>query len=202
VRRHVVILGLAAFAVPLAAAHAQNAGGGASPGAGGSAQAPSASGSAAPTGRPATGYGYSKHKHGFVVRSDTRHHHRPSTHGQTGPIATLPGFEMLPGGGSRLFVELTQQVRVEERRSRGKLVYVLHGAHVAVRNNENPLVTIHFNTPVSRARLVPAGHNLHFVVLLRAQATPTWKTASGKDGTFMLTIDFPKGTYIHRARSR
>ncbi len=34
---------------------------------------------------------------------------------------------------------------------RGAIVYVLKGAHVDKRNNYNPLVTVHFNTPVTSA---------------------------------------------------
>lgn len=200
--RHALVLGLVAAVVPLAAARAQTGAGGASPAPTGLA-APSASESAAPKGHPATGYGYSDHarRHGLVVHSGA-HHARHVARGPSGPIATLPGFEMLPEGGSRLFVELTKPVQVDERHARGKLVFVLHGAHVAVRNNENPLVTVHFNTPVTRARLVPAGHDLHFVVDLRAAVTPAWKTNAGKEGSFVLTIDFPKGTYVRGAASR
>jgi hypothetical protein len=35
-----------------------------------------------------------------------------------------------------------------------------------------------------------------FVVSLRADASPTWKINPGKEGTTVLTVDFPKGTYI------
>ena len=206
-RRHVLALGLVAAVVPLAAARAQNAGGGGdAPTATTTAtqQAPTATAtdtSTAEPPRPATGYGYSDHKptgH-LVVRSGARHPHHVV---QAGPVATLPGFEMLPEGGSRLFVELTQQVRIDEHHARGKLVYVLHGARVSVRNNENPLVTVHFNTPVTRARLVPVGHDLHFIVDLRAAATPTWKANAGKEGSFVLTIDFPKGSYLPGAATK
>ncbi len=207
-RGSVLFLGVLVAVVPMAAARAQNTGGGASPEPSatttGSA-APSDSGSTAPSARPATGYGYSNHaRQGgrLAVHSGSRHAaHHAQAHGPAGPIATLPGFAMLPEGGSRLFVEITQPVQIDEHKSRGKLTYVLHGAHVALRNNENPLVTVHFNTPVSRARLVPVGHDLHFIVDLRAAATPTWKGSAGKDGTFVLTIDFPKGSYISHAES-
>lgn len=205
-RPHVLLLGLVAAAVPLAAARAQDAGGNANggdkPSATQTATGTASDAPTVPTGRPATGYGYSDPKpHHLVVRSGVRHvqHH---AHTPSGPIATLPGFEMLPEGGSRLFVELTQSVQVEERHTRGKLVYVLHGAHVAIHNNQNPLVTVHFNTPVTTARLVPAGHDLHFVVDLRAPVTPTWKTNAGKEGSFVLTIDFPKGSYVSGRASR
>jgi hypothetical protein len=200
-----LILGVFAAVVPLAA-YAQN-NGGANPSPNPSATT-TASATDAPTAsetanaRPATGYGYSdkspRRAPGFAVHSGTGHPRRTVPHA-AGPIATLPGFEMLPEGGSRLFVEVTQPVRIEEHKSRGKVTYVLKGAHVALRNNENPLVTVHFNTPVTQARLFPVGNDLHFVVDLRADATPTWKGAPGKEGSFVLTIDFPKGTYIPHA---
>ena len=131
------------------------------------------------------------------MRSGTRA--RPVVPVAAGPVATLPGFEMLAEGGSRLFVELSQRVQVDERKVHGSLTYVLHGAHVMVHNNTNPLVTVHFNTPVASARLVPSGHDLLFIVSLRADATPTWKINPGKEGSSVLTVDFPKGSYVSGA---
>jgi hypothetical protein len=164
-------------------------------------------------GQNLTGYGYSDHTArpqqppppqqrggggGLQVRSGQRH--RPVVPLAAGPVATLPGFEMLAEGGSRLFVELSQAVQVDERKARGSLTYVLHGAHVTVHNNTNPLVTVHFNTPVASARLVPAGHDLLFVVSLRADASPTWKINPGKEGSSVLTVDFPKGSFLGAAQ--
>ncbi|MDF2698269.1 MAG: hypothetical protein K0S65_6652 [Labilithrix sp.] len=108
----------------------------------------------------------------------------------------LPGFEQTADGGSRLFVQLTQTVPVEERKAQGSITYVLKGASPRVWNNTNALVTVHFNTPVSRARLVPQGHDLLFVIDLRAAATPTWKITEAADKGAILTIDFPKGDYL------
>jgi len=115
-------------------------------------------------------------------------------------VATLPGFELLADGSSRLFVQLTQPVQVEEKRAAGTLTYVLHGARVLRRNNENALVTVHFNTPVTRARVIPRGHDLHFVVELRDNVTPTWKLTPAKDGASILMIDFPAGEFLPAER--
>ena len=93
-------------------------------------------------------------------------------------------------------MQLTQSVPVEERKARGTLTYVLKGAHVRLSNNLNSLVTVHFNTPASRARLVPRGKDLLFVVDLRSEVTPTWKMQEGPDKTAQLTIDFPKGNFL------
>ncbi|MBX3211796.1 MAG: hypothetical protein KF850_07165 [Labilithrix sp.] len=113
-----------------------------------------------------------------------------------GPVVNMPGFEQTADGGSRLFVHLSQGVPVEERAAQGSITYVLKGASPRVWNNTNALVTVHFNTPVARARLVPRGQDLLFVVDLRSAATPTWKMSESADKTSMLTIDFPKGDYL------
>jgi len=110
-------------------------------------------------------------------------------------VATLPGFEMLEDGATRVFVLVSKAVQVEERKSPSRLVYVLKGAHVAKRNNRNPLVTVHMNTPVTSARLVPSGNDTHFVIDLRADAPPTWRVAEAQGGA-SLQVDFPKGTYV------
>jgi hypothetical protein len=110
--------------------------------------------------------------------------------------AVTPGFETLPDGSTRLFVELSRPVAYETKTARGSITYVLKGAHVDKRNNYNPLVTVHFNTPVTSARLVPHGHDLWFVVELRAQVAPTVAMDAAKDGTALMRIELPKGQYI------
>lgn len=116
---------------------------------------------------------------------------------RTGLVATLPGFELLPDGGSRLFVELTKTATVTEKREARTLTYVIQGARVDHRNNENALVTVHFNTPVSRARLFPVRGNLVFSVELRADTTATWRMTDSADGSAsVLQIDFPKGSFL------
>lgn len=156
---------------------------------------PSASVSAAPA-RPATGYGYSTRPAAAAGARPVQRTAAARPAAPSGPVATLPGFEMQSDGSSRLFVQLTQTVQVEERVAKGQLTYVLKGTHVTVHNNQNPLETVHFNTPVTRARLVPSGGDLLFVIELRAAATPTWKITPAKDGSAILMVDFPKGSYL------
>ncbi len=134
-------------------------------------------------------------------------------------MAKVTGFEMLADGGSRLFVQLSRQVDVDQTKDtaandaprRGKhgrgakqapraaltrLTYVLKGTEVGRTNDENSLETVHFNTPVVRARLQPSGRDLRFVILLRADVTPTMKIVPAKDNGAMLQIDFPQGSYV------
>jgi len=115
---------------------------------------------------------------------------------RSGPLATFPGFEALPDGGSRLFVQLNQAVPVEERRAAGSVTYVLKGAHLRVHNDSHALVTVHFNTPVFRARLTPQGNDLLFILELRSAATPTFKMTANQDKSSTLQIDFAKGDFL------
>lgn len=139
---------------------------------------------------PAAGYAYSDKP---TPSSRTSHHSR---YRARGPVVNMPGFEQTNDGGSRLFVQLSQTVPVEERKAQGSVTYVLKGASPRVWNNTNALVTVHFNTPVSRARLVPQGADLLFIIELRSAVSPTWKISDSQDKTAILAIDFPKGDYL------
>ena len=113
----------------------------------------------------------------------------------------MPGFETLADGSSRLIVELTKPVAYETKTAKGTVTYVLKGARVVRRNNTNALVTVHFNTPVTSARLVPHGHDLWFVVELRAHVQPTVSMDAAKDGGAVMHIELPKGEYLPGAAS-
>jgi hypothetical protein len=106
------------------------------------------------------------------------------------------GFEPLADGSTRLFVELTRPVTYETKAARGSITYVLKGARVMRRNNTNPIVTALFNTPVTSARLVPHGHDLWFVIDLRADVQPVVSMDAGKDGAAVMKIALPKGAYL------
>jgi hypothetical protein len=115
------------------------------------------------------------------------------------PIATMPGFEMLADGASRCFVQLSKSVEVEERKTAGTVTYLLKGARISLRNNHNALETVHFNTPVTRARLVGAPAGLQFVLDLRGNATPSHKLVPAKDGSAIFQVEFPAGKYLPTA---
>lgn len=108
----------------------------------------------------------------------------------------MPGFETLADGSTRLFVELSQPVKYEAKPAATVFTCVLKGAHVDRRNNYNPLVTVHFNTPVTTARLVPHGADLWLVASLRAKVEPAVTMDATKDGGAMLRVEFPKGDYV------
>ncbi|MET0593978.1 MAG: hypothetical protein ABW133_14850 [Polyangiaceae bacterium] len=123
---------------------------------------------------------------------------RPRRHGAPradAAVATFPGFRLLPDGRSRIYVELTKSVSVDERRADGMLIYVIHDARVPVRNNRNALLTTHFNTPVGRARLLSVGPDLELVIDLRAAANATQKIVPADGGGARLEIDFAAGDF-------
>jgi hypothetical protein len=182
--------------LPAAAALAQSAPGGAAPeasaSAGGETPGASASSSAAPV-YPATGYGWSPpHTNG----SKTPHAGRPARTAPGESDSASPGFEVLADGSSRLYVQLSRPVTYSAKPGHGTLTYVLKGAHVNRWNNTNPLVTVHFNTPVTEARLVPHGSDLWFVLELRADVQPAVTMDAAKDGGAILQINFAKGDYL------
>jgi hypothetical protein len=205
VRRLSVTCACAALIVPalaMAQAPASSGASGPTP-AGPPTPAPAETATAAPSSSapasPATGYGWSATG---ATRASTpppgtaRRWRGPPKN--AAPDATLPGFETLGDGSSRLFVELTKSVAVVEKKAPDAraLTYVLKGARVHLHNNTNALVTVHFNTPVVRARLVPHGNDVLFVVELRANVSPTWKMTPAKDGTAILQVDFPRGDFL------
>jgi hypothetical protein len=117
--------------------------------------------------------------------------------------ALLPGFETQDDGSTRLFVDLSAPTSFETKTGHGSITYILKDTHVARRNNCNPLVTGFFNTPVTTARLEPHGHDLWFVVEVRAPVQPSVsvdptpsKEGGAAEGSATLSIRFPKGDYL------
>lgn len=140
-----------------------------------------------------SGYGYSDAKPRRGAGTAVRSQHTS----KTGANASFPAFSATEGGGSRIAVHLSAVVPVEEHKAAGSVTYILKGAHVRRGNDTNPLVTVHFNTPVLQARLVPHGADLHVVIDLRSEATPTFKMSPATQGTTAeLEVAFPKGNYV------
>ncbi len=111
--------------------------------------------------------------------------------------AVMPGFETLPDGSTRVFVELSAPVTFETKPgAEGSTNYVLKTTNVARRNNTNPLVTEFFNTPVTSARLVPHGRDLWLVTETRAKVEPSVSVDTETDGGVTFSVRYPKGDYL------
>jgi hypothetical protein len=116
------------------------------------------------------------------------------------PIAEWPGFRMTDDGGSEVMVEFSKALGAPtEHKAAGSITYVFPGAVVTKHNNKNPLLTIHFNTPVLDARLVTVKGELHLVVQLRpgidvSAATGMRPATEGSKQQFF--VKFPSGSYL------
>jgi hypothetical protein len=153
---------------------------------------------------PATGYSYgppTAYGATSTARGDRTHARAPG--GQPGNDALMTGFETLADGSTRLFIELSKPVAYETKASGSTFTLILKEVRVDRRNNRNPMVTVHFNTPVTTARLVPHGRNLWLVIDLRANVQPavtmaTTDTAAdtASSGGTTLRVGFPKGDYL------
>jgi hypothetical protein len=128
-----------------------------------------------------------------------------------GTAVTFTGFHVESDGTSRLTVELAGPVPVEATVNGTKAEYLLVGASIPLRNNKNPLITKHFASLVTSARLVPEYEGgakpkgkrgkhkdkgklvgVRVVVEMREPAKPEHRVHKGPGGTATLVVDFPK----------
>ncbi|WP_437737001.1 hypothetical protein [Sorangium sp. So ce1335] len=117
------------------------------------------------------------------------------------PVATFPGFRMLPTGGSRVFVQIHGgKVDVAESKAAGRLVYRMKGA-AAIQTNRFPLVTTFFATPVTQVQLVDQGNDLDMVIDLRAPTEATHRVIETAEG-MVLQVDFPAFVPDQRAAAQ
>lgn len=108
-------------------------------------------------------------------------------------FVTWPGFEMTEGG-SRFFVQSTRPVEYSRTDEQGRIIITLRNSRIHLRNNRNPLVTEHFNTPVARASLRHRRRNTQLVLEMKVEVTPTIRQVSQGDYHFLF-IEFPAGNY-------
>jgi len=89
-----------------------------------------------------------------------------------------------------VFVELSEQVPVEVKRSGRIIEYKLLGARVPLRNNRNPLALRDFPSSALRAVLVPQKDAVKLVVTLRADVSPTHRMVAHGKGA-VLEVELP-----------
>jgi len=104
-------------------------------------------------------------------------------------VATLPAFRMLPGGCSRVFLEMRGDVSVAENRAPGRLTYRISNVEVPERTNRFDLPTEHFATPVGRVQLLPVEGGAELVIELRAPAKSKATLRHSRRG-MVLNVDF------------
>jgi hypothetical protein len=114
---------------------------------------------------------------------------------KAGNWITWPGFLMRPDGGSRIFIQTTRALDYKRDRKGKRITLYFNDASVYLSNNRNPLVTIHFNTPVRRAYLKHRMKTAELVMELKVDAEASIKQFADGDGYHYLFVDFPAGQY-------
>lgn len=108
-----------------------------------------------------------------------------------GPLATYPGFRVLPNGASELVLRVSKKVDVRMQKANGRVAFVLPSVHVGIRNNTNPLITTHFDTPLARAQLVEHKDGTDLVLELREVVVPKFSVREAPGGAIALLITLP-----------
>jgi len=109
---------------------------------------------------------------------------------------TWPGFQMLPNGGSRFFVQATGSLSTSVDVGQNQIVVDLGPAKLATDTNGLMLETKFFNTPVKRAFVRKKGGSAQLVLVLRAPAQPLVRTQQAGTGFFFVYVDFGPGQFI------
>ncbi|MDI1483241.1 hypothetical protein [Polyangium sp. y55x31] len=107
------------------------------------------------------------------------------------PVASSPSFQILAGGVSRVWVEISQKVDVTEHKAEGRIAYRMKGVVVPTRTNRLPLETMFFQTPVGRVLLTELDDgDVDLVIELKQPSTPSHKLVESEGGV-TLQVDFP-----------
>lgn len=129
---------------------------------------------------------------GYSWTDKPRRQYRPVKIDPKWAIATFPGFRMLQDGSSEVSVWLSKKVGVEVRKSERSVTLVLSDTYVRWTTNTYPLITTHFNTPLSSARLKRGKKGQTLLVLdLREAADVKSRLEVGPRGTSILRVSIP-----------
>ena len=119
--------------------------------------------------------------------------------GATPATVTWPGFQMQLDGSSRVFLQTSVPVATGGNLLKGAFVIELGDAPIAGDTNRLPLLTQHFNSPVTRVELKRISKRTILVLTLRADVQPQVSSEQAKSGFFFLYVDVPAGNYLTAA---
>ncbi|MCK7501017.1 MAG: hypothetical protein MZW92_70920 [Comamonadaceae bacterium] len=108
-------------------------------------------------------------------------------------LVTWPGFE-ITASGSRIFVQSLRPITYSRADEANRVVFVLQKTRIHLRNNRNPLVTEHFNTPVGTAYLRRRGSDTLLILDMKVGSSPSISQVT-EGGYSFLFLDFPGGSY-------
>jgi hypothetical protein len=111
-------------------------------------------------------------------------------------LVTWPGFQMLPNGGSRVFIQTSVEVKPDLKRDGNTLHVALISVSLPKGNARLPLDTSFFNTPVKslRAKARKDG-GVVVEIELRSNVSPSMRTERASTGYYFVYLDFPSGNY-------
>ncbi len=110
-------------------------------------------------------------------------------------VVTWPGFQLLPDGGSRVFVQTTVEVKPELKRVGSSWLLTLPGCSLPQGNVRLPLDTQYFNTPLTSVRAKAIDGGVGIVLDVRDRAEPRVRTEKGPNGFFFVYVEFAPGQY-------
>lgn len=120
----------------------------------------------------------------------------PGLPSRKGTMLSWPGFQMMPDGSSRVFLQMSEAVPHAVTREGNTLVVTLKGAKILHRNHGRPLLTQFFNTPVTRVKVKRVRRALRVEISLRADVTPQVRAVTGADGLHYVYVEFAAGDYL------
>jgi hypothetical protein len=132
---------------------------------------------------------------GVVPGSDVLPDNIPAAPGEAA-LVTWPGFQMVPSGGSRVFVQTTIEVTPELKRDGDNWQVILHGLALPAGNARRPLDTQYFNTPVRSVRTAARGNTVVLTLHMRAKLQPIMRTERVQSGYYFTYLEFPAGNFI------
>ena len=136
-----------------------------------------------------------QHYTGVVPGSDTLPDNLAAAPGGAA-LVTWPGFQMMPDGGSRVFVQTSTEVTPELKRDGDHWQVVLGGVALPPGNARRPLDTHYFNTPVKSIRTLSRGQTVSVVLEMRAKLKPNLRTERSANGYFFTYLEFPPGNFL------
>jgi hypothetical protein len=114
-----------------------------------------------------------------------------------GSLVTWPGFQMLPNGGSRVFVQTSVEVIPELKRDAGDNWQLVLPMMAIPSGNARLLLDTHFfNTPVKSVRALARAGGVVVLLDMRAKLKPIVRTERAANGYFFTYLEFPPGNFV------
>lgn len=108
-------------------------------------------------------------------------------------LVTYSGLRVYDDGSSTLRVDLTKAAPFELGEKGTRLVYLIKGAKIELRNNKNPLRAEYFSSNVVSSKLDDSKEGAVLEIQLRNAVTPVSQMIRHSGGVF-LRIDIPAPT--------